>query len=166
MSAELNFLRQQGLEEASQHTCAYQYPAMMLQPRAIGILVLIGLILQSWIYFLVLCGLVWFSAGFPALNPFDALYNRLVAKRKGLPRMGPARPPRRFAQGMAGSFMFAIALALYARWLVLAYVLEVFLVVAIAALVFGRFCLGSYTFYLMTGRSRFANDTLPWASKR
>jgi hypothetical protein len=30
-------------------------------------------------------------------------------------------------------------------------------------LIFGRFCLGSYLFLLLTGQARFANRTLPWA---
>jgi hypothetical protein len=34
---------------------------------------------------------------------------------------------------------------------------------ALAALIFGRFCLGSYLFLLFTGRLGFANRTLPWA---
>ncbi len=54
MSSELNFVRQQGFHEASAGSCAYQFPALMLQPRIIGVLVLIGIVLQSWGFFLVL----------------------------------------------------------------------------------------------------------------
>jgi hypothetical protein len=43
MTAEANFVRQQGFRDASPEACAYQYPALMWQPRAIGSLVLVGL---------------------------------------------------------------------------------------------------------------------------
>jgi len=163
-TAELNFVRQQGLKDASPETCAYQYPALMWQPRAIGILVLVGVVLQAWPYFLALSAILWWNVALPNLNPFDALYNRLVGKPKGLPRLGPARSPRRFgAQPIAGTFMLAIALSLSAGWYSLAWGLEAFLVAALAALIFGRFCLGSYVFLLLTGQAKFANRTLPWA---
>jgi len=37
MTAELNFVRQQGLRDASPEACALQFPALMWQPRVIGI---------------------------------------------------------------------------------------------------------------------------------
>jgi hypothetical protein len=42
--------------------------------------------------------------------------------------------------------------------------LEALLLAALGALIFGRFCLGSYLFLLLTGQVEFANRTLPWAS--
>ncbi|MEP6767048.1 MAG: hypothetical protein ABJC61_00150 [Acidobacteriota bacterium] len=42
-------------------------------------------------------------------------------------------------------------------------VLETILIVAIGALVFGGFCLGSFVFHLLCGRKTFARSTLPWA---
>ena len=160
--AELNFVRQQGLQSASMESCAYQYPALMWQPRAIGVLVLVGLILQPWPYFLALGVLLWWNAAVPALNPFDALYNVLVARPRGRLRLGPAPAPRRFAQGMAGTFMLGIGMSLRAGAYPLAWVLEGFLVVALAALIFGRFCLGSYLYLMLTGRADEAQRTLPW----
>lgn len=163
-TAELNFVRQQGFEDASPQTCVNQYPALMWQPRAIGILVLIGLVFQAWPYFLALSVLLWWNVALPKLNPFDAIYNHLVAKPKGLPRLGPARSPRRFgAQAISGTFMFVIAMSLLSGRQVLAWGLEAFLVVALAALIFGRFCLGSYVYLLLTGQAGFAKRTLPWA---
>ncbi len=163
-TAKLNFVRQQGLKDASAETCAYQYPALMLQPRVTGILVLVGLVLQAWWYFLALSALLWWNVVLPKLNPFDALYNRLVAKPKGLPRLGPARSPRRFgAQSIAGTFMIAIALSLFSGLHALAWALEAFVVIALTAVIFGRFCLGSYIYLLFTGQVGFANRTLPWA---
>jgi hypothetical protein len=163
MTAKVNFVRQQGFENTSPEACSFQYPALMWQPRMIGILVLIGLAFQAGQYFLALAALLWWNVILPAFNPFAALYNRLVAKPKGLLRLNPAPAPRRFAQGMAGTFMLAIGLSLLfeVRWL--AYTLEGLLVVALGALIFGRFCLGSYLFFLFTGQSGFANRTLPWS---
>ena len=163
MTAKLNFVRQQGFRDASPQACDYQYPALMWQPRAIGVLFLVGLAFQSWFYFLALSAFLWWSAVLPALNPFDALYNRVVAQPKRVPRLSPAPAPRRFAQGMAGSFMLGIGLSLLFGWSILAWALEAVLLAALAALIFGRFCLGSYLFLLFTGQAMFANRTLPWA---
>lgn len=162
MTAELNFIRQQGFKDAPAEACPYQYPALMLQPRILGTLVLISLVLQAWPWFLALSALLWWNVALPRLNPFDAFYNRFVAKPKSLPRLVPAPAPRRFAQGMAGTFMLAIALALYSGWRAVAWGLEAFLVVALGALILGRFCVGSYLYLLLTGQSAFANRTLPW----
>lgn len=163
MTPEVNFVRQQGFRDASPEACGYQYPALMWQPRAIGILTLVGVVFQAWPYFLALAALLWWSAILPHLNPFDLLYNHFVAKPRGLPRLGPAPGPRRFAQAMAGTFMFAIGLSLLSGWRALAWSIEALLLLALAALIFGRFCLGSYVFLLLTGRTGFANRTLPWA---
>jgi hypothetical protein len=49
------------------------------------------------------------------------------------------------------------------EWFITATVLEVFLGAAIAALIFGRFCLGSYIYHLLRGDNEFAGKTLPWS---
>jgi hypothetical protein len=162
MTADVNFVRQQGFRDASPEACSFQYPALMWQPRAIGILTLVGLALQAPPYFLAVSGLLWWNVALPRWNPFDALYNRLVAKPRGRPRLGPAPGPRRFAQAMAGTFMLAIGLSLLYGWRTLAWSLEGLLLLALAALIFGRFCVGSYLFHLLTGHIGFANKTLPW----
>jgi hypothetical protein len=166
MTAEVNFVRQQGFRDASPEACSYQYPALMWQPRVIGILTLVGLMLQAWPYFLVLTALLWWNVALPHLNPFDSLYNLLVAKPKGLPRLGPAPGPRRFAQAMAGTFMLAIGLSLLYGRHTLAWSIEALLLLALAALIFGRFCLGSYIFLLLTGHTGFASRTLPWVRSK
>jgi hypothetical protein len=161
--AEINFVKQQGLEDASPLTCDFQYPALMFQPRATGVLVLAGVFLQAAPLFLALSAVLWWNTLVPALNPFDSLYNALIATRKGLPRLPAARAPRRFAQGMAATFMLAIGASLLAGWASLAWALEALLLVALGALVFGRFCLGSFIFHLLTGNGAFARRTLPWS---
>jgi Domain of unknown function (DUF4395) len=162
-SAKLNFVRQQGLGEADATGCAARYPALMFQPRLVGIVVVAGLLLQSGPLFLALSALLWWNVLLPAYNPFDAFYNRLVAASRGGQRLEPAPPPRRFAQGMAGTFMLAIGCSLLAGWLLTAWILQGLLVCALSALIFGRFCLGSYIYFLLRGQAGFANRTLPWA---
>ncbi len=163
MTAELNFIRQQGFRDASADSCAYRYPALMWQPRIIGALVLVGVLLQSWGYFFVLWVLLWWNATVPRLNVFDALYNLVVAKPRNRPSLGPAPSPRRFAQVMAGTFMLAIGVALLSGSRGLAWSLEAILLAALGALIFGRFCLGSYVFHLLSGQAGYANRTLPWS---
>jgi hypothetical protein len=84
----------------------------MFQPRALGILVIMGLILQVWPLFLTLAAILWWNVLLPRLNPFDALYNRLIANPRGQLPLTPAPAPRRMAQGMAATFMLAIGLFL------------------------------------------------------
>ncbi len=163
MTSELNFVRQQGFRDATPQACASRYPALMWQPRVIGVLVVIGVVLQSWRFFSILGLILWWNALLPHLNVFDAVYNSLIAGPKGLPRLTAAPGPRRFAQGMAGTFMFAIALSLARGHVLLAWVIEGMLMAALAALIFGRFCLGSYVFHLIRGDAGFANRTLPWS---
>jgi hypothetical protein len=163
MSAESNFVRQQGFTDAPAESCGARYPALMWQPRVVGVLVLIGLVLQEGAYFLALSAILWWNALIPALNPFDAIYNAIVAGSRDGTRLTPAPGPRRFAQGMAGTFLLAIGLALLAGMRPLAWALEALIVCALGALILGKFCLGSYVYWMLRGRVDFANRTLPWS---
>jgi hypothetical protein len=163
MGSEENFVLQQGFTDDSALSCVSRYPGLMWQPRVIGVLVLIGLVLQSGHFFLVLSALLWWSALLPRLNPFEAVYNFLVARPKGLPPLNAAPPPRRFSQGLAGTFMLAIGLSLLFGHDRLAWILEALLVVALGLLIFVRLCVGSYLFLLLTGQAAMANRTLPWS---
>jgi hypothetical protein len=158
-----NFILQQGLGEPPAASCAAQYSSLLFQPRLIALVVPVAVILKSPLIFLALAGVLWWSALVPHWNPFDALYNRIVAIGPGRTALSPAPGPRRFAQGMAGTFALAIGVSLLLGWHVTAIVLEVLLILAVGALVFGSFCLGSFVFHLVHGRMAFAKRTLPWA---
>ena len=164
-SAETSFIEQQGFRTLGIADCGSRYSALMFQPRLIGILVVVGVVTQSWIFFLVLGAILWWNALMPLLNPFDAIYNALVARPRRLPVLTPSPGPRRFAQGMAGTFMLGISLFLAMKLWVLAWIIEAALIAALAALIFGRFCLGSYVFHLLRGDAAFANRTLPWVRR-
>ncbi len=163
-TVERNFILQQGFPEPTVASCPLQHSALLFQPRLVGLVILVAVLLQSAFIFLALAAVLWWSALFPRWNPFDALYNRIVAVRTGRIALSPAPTPRRFAQGMAGTFALAIGVSLLMGWHVTAIVLEIILVLAVAALVFGSFCLGSFVFHLLRGRLGFAKRTLPWAS--
>jgi hypothetical protein len=47
----------------------------MLQPRIVGVIVALGIIVQSPLVFLILSSLLLWSAVVPTRNPFDAIYN-------------------------------------------------------------------------------------------
>jgi hypothetical protein len=157
-----NFILQQGLDTPAQESCTLRFSALMFQPRLVGSIILLAVILQSPAVFLVLSGILWWNVLLPRLNPFDMVYNRTLANRAGAVRLVPAPPPRRFAQGMAGSFALAIGVLLLLQRATAALVLQVLLLSALAALIFGRFCLGSFLYHLLRGRSEFAISTLPW----
>lgn len=161
-SAKLNFIEQQGLVRTSGPACELQYTALMFQPRLIGAFVVSALIFQSWVLFLALSAVLWWNVSVPALNPFDAVYNRFIAGPKGLQPLTSAPGPRRFAQGMAATFMLCIGLFLFFKLHILAWIFESLLVVALSSLIFGKFCLGSYVYHLIKGKVAFANRTLPW----
>ena len=161
--AKRQFVRQQGVDDAPAASWAYQYSALMFQPRLLAAVVLLAILLQSAAMFLVLAGVLWWNALVAPRNPFDALYNRVIARPRNLPSLTPAPAPRRFAQGMAGTILGGAGLALLAGWPRLAWILEGLVAAALGALDLGRFCLGSYLYHLLRGKARFANRTLPWS---
>jgi hypothetical protein len=161
-SAKLNFIEQQGFISSSGPACELQFSALMFQPRLLGGFVLIALIFQSWLFFLTLSVILWWNVFLPPLNPFEAVYNSFIAGPKGLQPLAPAPGPRRFAQGMAATFMLCIGFFLFFKLQILAWIFESLLVVALSSLIFGKFCLGSYVYHLIKGKVAFANRTLPW----
>jgi hypothetical protein len=145
--SRVRFIRQLGfVTEAADERL---YVALMLQPRIVGAIVALGILLQSPWIFLALAALLLWSAMVPALNPFDALYNVTSARRRGLPRLGAAPPPRRFAAGMAGAFVLGIALALLAGAVLTARVLELVMAIAIIQVVFRDECAGAKVYHLL-----------------
>jgi len=160
--AERNFILQQGLSALPADSCPLQFSSLMFQPRMVGTVVLAAVLLQSPAIFLALSGVLWWSALFPRWNPFDALYNRTIGARPSALRLSEAPAPRRFAQAMAGFIALTIGGLLLFGWNLTAYIQEAILLAALAALVFGRFCLGSFIFHIGRGQEEFAMKTLPW----
>ena len=145
--SRVRFIRQQGF--VTQEPTEALYFALMLQPRVIGAVTAIGIIAQSPLLFLTLAAVLWWSALVPARNPFDVLYNQAVARPGGLPPLSAAPAPRRFAIGLAGTFAFAIGLALMVGAHVTAWVVEGLLAIAIMQVVFRDFCAGSNLYYFL-----------------
>lgn len=146
--SQLQFIRQQGFSnpDADRHL----YAALMLQPRIIAGLVLAGIQAQSPWVFLALSAVLWWSTFVPRSNPFDALYNAVVAHPRRYRPMGVAPAPRRFAEGLAAALALAIGVALLVGARDIAWVCQGLLGSAVAALVFGRFCAGSYLYHLLS----------------
>ena len=161
--AKRQFVRQQGFSDVPAATGVSGYPALMFQPRLLGVVVLLAILLQSPVMLLVLGGILWWNVLVPRGNPFDALYNGIIAAPRHLPPLGPAPAPRRFSQGMAGTMLAGAGLALLTGRVGLAWILEGLVAFALVALVFGRFCLGSYLYHVLRGQAHFANRTLPWS---
>jgi hypothetical protein len=157
-----NFVRQNGFAEADAAACAHQFPALMFQPRVIAGVVVIGLILQAWQPFAALSAVLWWSALFPRLNPFDAIHNGLTAFQ-GQPILPPAIGPRRFAGCMAATTTLGVAVSLFLGSRPFALLFEAAVVTALTMLLVGRLCLGSYLFHVLRGQAAFGNRTLPWA---
>jgi hypothetical protein len=158
-----NFMKQQGFAPEPPDACNMHFAGLYFQPRIVFPVVLVGILLQSPAIFLALSAALWWNVLVPRLNPFEQLYNRLIASRRGTPPLVPAPGPRRFAQGMAAAFTLGAGLGLLAGWNVASWVLQGFLVVAFGALLFGKFCLGAWVFHVLRGEVAFANSTLPWS---
>ena len=99
--SHFRFILQQGFEAADASESLYT--ALMVQPRIIGGLVAVGVLFQSARLFLALSAVLLWSTLAPTLNPFDVLANHLVARPRGIPPLGIAPGPRRFAQGMSAT---------------------------------------------------------------
>jgi hypothetical protein len=157
------FMAQQGFGDEESSRRRWHFLALQFQPAALALLVLMGIVSQSpALFFLLAAVLVW-NVALPQLNLFERLYDWVVAIPMSKPKLESAPPPRLFAQGMAATFMVLIGLSLAMGWIVAAWVFEAFLVVALVALIAGRFCMGSYIFHILQGRRDFANATCPWS---
>ena len=161
--AKRNFILQQGFPEPTPGECPARFSALLFQPWLIALAVAAGIALQSPAVFLALAAVLWWSALLPRWNPFDLVHDALFARRGDRPPSGPAPEPRRFAMVVAGGLTAGIGLALIQGSRPAAFALEAVLVAALAGLLFGRFCLGSFLFHLLRGRWTFVRATLPWA---
>ena len=108
--SQFRFILQQGFEATN--ASEGLYAALMVQPRIVGGLVALGVLFHSAWVFLVLSAVLWWSTLVPAQNPFDAIANHFVARPRGIPPLGIAPGPRRFAQGMSATVTLAIGAAL------------------------------------------------------
>jgi hypothetical protein len=156
-------MRQQGFPDEPADACDMRFEGLYFQPKIVFPLVLLAVLLQSAPLFLAISAVLWWNVLFPALNPFEAFYNRVLAPRRHRMPLTPAPAPRRFAQGVNAAFNLASAATLLAGWTVTSWIVQAMLVAAFSLLLFGKFCLGAYVFHLLRGEAAFANRTLPWA---
>jgi hypothetical protein len=158
-----NFILQLGFEDPAPAVVPFQYSALVFQPKVVLIGVVAGILFQSSAIFAALAALLWWSALFPKLNPFNALYNRTIGSRPRAIRLGPSPAPRRGAETEAGAVALTSALLIHAGCSLAAYGVEAIFLAAVLAVIIGSFCTGSFTYHLLRGRWRFALQTLPWA---
>jgi hypothetical protein len=154
------FVQQQGFPEIDEATSVGKFRALMFQPRLLGVLAFGGIVFQFAPLFLALSALLWWNVLLPQYNPFDALYNALIAGPKELPRLGSAPPPRRAAQAMAGTIMLGAGATLLGGWPVASWILQGLFVMS-GVLLRRKFCVGSYFYHLVKGDIACANRTLP-----
>src|SRR5437764_13154456 len=111
-SAVINFMRQQGFTQEPPDRAALRFKGLQFQPTIVGSMMLVGILTQSPAIFLLFSALLWLNVLVPAANPFENVYHRFVAQPRGRPLLTPAPGPPRFAQGLAATFMLAVALTL------------------------------------------------------
>ena len=136
--SEIQFIRQQGFTHV--HPDHRLYEALMFQPRSIAGVLAVGIVLQNAWLFLALSAIVWWGTFVPRRNLFDAAYNRLIAPMFGVPRLGVAPAPRRFAQAMAATVSLTIGAALLSGATMTAWVFQGLFALGSTAVVVGRMC--------------------------
>jgi hypothetical protein len=156
--SQVRFVRQQGFDTPD--VTHELYAALMFQPRIIGVLFVPGILLQSPWLFLALSAVLWWSTVVPSHNAFDAIYNHLVAYPRGLPPLGSAPAPRRFAQGLSAAHLLAIGAALAMGAARTAWVLEGVFAVAVMSVVFRDLCAGAALYYILRRLSRRRHSRL------
>ena len=147
--SEIQFIRQLGYTNI--HPDHRLYVALMFQPRTVAAVVALGVVLQSPWLFLGLSAVLWLGAIAPTRNLFDAVFNRLIACPGGLPRLGVAPPPRRFAQAVAATVALTVGAALLSGATLTAWVLEGFFVIGTMMVVLGRVCGPAVLYLRLTG---------------
>ena len=152
-NSKIQFVRSLGYLDPHGHL----YSALMLQPRIVGTVTVIGLLLQTPWLFLALSAALGWSALVPTRSLFDAIYNHVVRPR-GLAPLRAAPAPRRFAGGLAAMFTLAIGVALLTGARSTAWTLEALLAAAVAAVVFGRSCAGADLYEVLRRRSATSLD--------
>jgi len=128
------------------------YDALIFQPRMIGVVLATGTVLANPWVFLALSSILWWSTIVPQRNVFDAIYNRLVLRARGLAPVPPAPAPRRFAQAMAATAAFVTAAALLEDAFVTAWFVEALFALGVVAAVFRDFC-GAAVIYTRVKRA-------------
>jgi Domain of unknown function (DUF4395) len=162
-AAKRNFILQQGFEDPAPAACPRQYSALVFQPKIVLIGVVAGILFQSQTVFAVLCAFLWWSALFPKLNPFRALYNRILGSQPEAFRLAPSPAPRRAAETEAGTVALTSALLIHSGLSLAAYIVETVFLAAGLAVLIGSLCTGTLVYHLLRGHARFALQTLPWA---
>jgi len=162
-SVEERFMAQQGFPPEEPERLRSHFRALLLQPWIVGVLLVLAIIFHARALFFALAAVLTWNVVFPRWNPFERFYDWAIGSQRGLPKLEPAPAPRRFMQGMAAALMLVVALALSFGWRTTAYVFEGLLVIAFAALVGGKFCLGACIYHVLRGRATFANATCPWS---
>jgi Domain of unknown function (DUF4395) len=149
--SQLRFLRQLGVTTPNPDRTVYE--ALMFQPRIIGSLTLVGVLLQNPWLFLTLSAVLWWATLVPRQNLFDATYNAVVALPRGRPRLGVSLAPRRFAQSMAATVAMLIGVALVKEAVGAAWILEALLAAGVMAAIFGDFCGAAQLYTHLTQRN-------------
>jgi len=149
-NSQIHFMCQLGYP--APHVDNGWYGALMFQPRMIGVVVALGAVTANPWLFLALSSVLWWSTIVPRRNVFDAIYNHLVLRARGLAPVPPAPAPRRFAQAMAATAAGLTAAALLEHALVTAWFVEALFAIGVVAAVFRDFC-GAAVIYTRATRA-------------
>jgi len=149
--SEIQFIRQMGFTNV--HLDHRLYEALMFQPRTIAAVLALGIALQNAWLFLALSAVLLLGTVVPKRNLFDAAYNHLIAPVFGVPRLGAAPAPRRFAQAMAATVSLTIGAALLSGAAMTAWVFEGLFAIAVTAVVVGRVCAAANLYNRVMGET-------------
>lgn len=128
--------------------------AQRFKPAICGAVALGAVVTQSAPLALVGAGLGYWAAFLPG-HPADLLYRAIVRPVLRAPDLGEDPVPRRFACGMAATLLLIGALGYLLGSPLLGTIFVGMTALALAALVFADFCLGSFFYWLLVRRRIF-----------
>jgi hypothetical protein len=159
-NSKIQFIHSQGYLDP--HADDQLYSALMLQPRIVGGVTVIGVLLQTPWLFLALSAALGWSAFVPTRSLFDAIYNYVVARPRGLAPLAAAPAPRRFAGALAATLTFVIGVALLTGARSTAWALQALLAAAVAAVVVGRTCAAADLYNVLRRRWSSGGRAYGW----
>lgn len=146
-------LNLQGYSHLSDQQKATVDLAQRFKPAICGVVAAAALVTQSAPVAFVSVALGYWGAFLPG-HPADLMYRAMI-KPLGAPDLGEDPVPRRFACGMAGTLLLIGALGYLLGSPVLGTIFVGATVLALAALVFADFCVGSFFYWLLVRRRVF-----------
>ena len=148
-----NNLNKQGFGKLDDETKIRYMLPLRFTPGVATVLIVIGLALQSPIWLGSMAFVALSGALFPSGMLIDLVYNLGVRHLFGAPPLPPTPKPRQFSYLLSTVFLASSALSFYYGLSVLGFILGGMVVIGATLLTTTLWCLGSWWYRLIFGRT-------------